>query len=149
MPQAPPAPPTAAQAKRAMLDLFIAQAVGDLTCSWAGPTKEEEVRDNLLWFGEVEQNEEWANSLGAQRRQEDYTVEVIANVYREGTDPEACETTAWDVRSEIATALRNANDLDGLLSEWAEVQTTSMTTYPVEGGWESRATIRVHCRSRI
>jgi len=141
---------TAPAAKQKLLDLFNASVdLTGVTRTWAAPTKDEEYTEEHVWLGDVSQTEKWA-SLGAQKRDEDYTVEVVVQVTRPGDDEITVETRAWQLQAAVTAAVRADVTLAGVLSQWAEVVSTRMETRPAgPSSWLAKGTLLVHCRSRI
>ena len=141
---------TAATAKQRILDLLAARpALAAVKRTWAEPTQQGDHGADHVWFGDTDQSEEWG-SLGAHARNENYVIELTAVAYLPGDDPQAAEARGWTLQGEISQALRSDPSLGGLLSQYAELQTTRMTVDPASaGGWVARANLRVHCVARI
>jgi len=98
---------TAPAAKQAMLTVFGAAAgLTGVTLSWDQPTQESDWTGEMIWLGDVEGSEDWG-TLGAQRRQETYTVGVGVYVEQWGDDPQTVETRLWTVWNAATEALRN------------------------------------------
>jgi hypothetical protein len=144
-------PSTAAQAKRAILDLLAtSDALEGVELSWAGPTQDADVKHRMVWLGKTVQTEKWATSLGAKKRDEDYHVTVIAQVWKDGDDPEQTELKAWDLQSAVSEAIRADLTLGGLLAQFAELSSTEVEPLPASPrGWRARAEMKVHCVARI
>jgi hypothetical protein len=78
---------TAPAAKAALLTIFAAAAgLSGVTLSWDQPTKDSDYTGEMIWLGDVQGSENWS-SLGAQRREETYTVGLGVYVEQWGDDP--------------------------------------------------------------
>jgi hypothetical protein len=98
---------TAPAAKQAILTIFAAAAgLTGVTLSWDQPTKDSDWTGEMIWLGDVNGTEDW-ETLGAQRRQETYTVGVGVYVEQWGDDPQTVETRLWTVWNAATEALRN------------------------------------------
>jgi hypothetical protein len=89
--------------------LTILDAVTDLdavTQSWSAPTKDEDFTGEMIFLGEVTNEEAWA-SLGNMRRRETYTVALTVWVEQWGDDPQAAEQRAYAIWGLVTEALRD------------------------------------------
>lgn len=146
---------TAPAAKQKILDLLNARpalaalvAAKTLRIRWAAPTEEADYRRDIIWLGDVRQTEEHV-ALGGNSKDEDYTVGLWCQSYRTGDDPKATEDACWALREEAAAAIRADPTLGGVLNQWAEIQSTNVTTRPAEKGWLVKAEALVLCHARI
>jgi hypothetical protein len=97
---------TAPAAKAALLTIFAAAAgLSGVTLSWDQPTKDSDYTGEMIWLGDVQGSENWS-SLGAQRREESYTVGLGVYVEQWGDDPQTVETRLWAVWAAATEALR-------------------------------------------
>jgi len=93
--------------KAAVLAVLAARAgLTGVTLSWAGPTKDEDYVEEMVFLGDVESTSDWAE-LGTGRRTEDFTVAITVYVERWGDDPQATEERAYALWDEIEDALRD------------------------------------------
>jgi hypothetical protein len=145
---------TVPAAKAKLLALFEASTVlgaatPAVTCTWAAPTKDDEYQLDHVWIGDVEQSEEF-RVLGQQRIDEEYTVEIVVQAYREGDDEQAVEERAWVLREGVVAAIRADLSLGGILNQWAGTFPTRMEVRPATpSGWLARGTVTLTCRARI
>lgn len=137
---------SAPAAKAGLLTLLRARAaLTGVQVEWAHPGQLIEP-ESVFLLGV--QSDEVPATLGQQRRDETYTLEVAVTVHRPGDDPQACEERAWALAAEVEAAVRGDRTLNGAVSEWAMVQ--GMTQQPfIEGeGRVCEIVVRVECRSR-
>src|SRR4051812_36775871 len=93
--------------KAAVLAILAARAgLTGVTLSWAGPTKDEDFREEMIFLGASEDASDWAE-LGTGRRTEDYTLELTVWVEQWGDDPQAAEERAHALWDEVEDALRD------------------------------------------
>jgi hypothetical protein len=93
--------------------LTILDAVTELdavTQSWAGPTKDEDFTGEMIFLGEVTNEDDWVY-LGNARRRETYTVALTVWVEQWGDDPQTAEQRAYELWGYVTEALRD--DLRG------------------------------------
>lgn len=122
-----------------------------ITYGWPGPDRPRE----FIMLGDVPENEQRVAGMRAtpHAREEDFTIELIVEVTREGvgtTAQQGATERAYTLTAEIENFLRN--DLTAgasLTNGWAQI--TGITL--VEGGDDTRRTsqlvVRVSCRARI
>lgn len=138
---------TAPQAKGAILAILQGHVpLADVACSWGGPVSEESIRDEMVFFGDLEQTEEY---IGPSSIDEDYDLTVIIQVRTPGDDEQATETRAWDIRREVRAALEADGSLGGLLNIGCEVSRTVSESGPLTDGWFARLRVTVHCQARL
>lgn len=93
--------------KTAVLAILAARAaLSDVTRSWAGPTKDEDFTDEMIYLGASEDTSDWAE-LGTGRRTEEYLLDITVWVQQWGDDPQVTETRAHALWDEIEDALRD------------------------------------------
>jgi hypothetical protein len=93
--------------KAAILTILGLRAgLAGVTLNWAGPTKDEDYVDEMIFLGQAERISDWA-SLGAGRRVEDYTIALTVFVEQWGDDPETVEERAYALLDEVEDALRD------------------------------------------
>lgn len=142
-----PATSTIPSVKAHLLAHLTAQLPG-VTVTWGGPTAEEDLTDEMVYFGDVDQDEE---DRGFGTTTEEYTLEIVARVrgYGQGTE-QATEERLWQIRQQIADAVNQDTSLAGLLSaEGARLERTRQDNLPTENGWYSRARMDLRCIARL
>jgi hypothetical protein len=140
---------TAPAAKAKIVELLMARpGLSGVTVTWAQPTEDDfyATGDNV-WLGKVTQSEEHI-ALGGMRKDEDYTVGLWVQSWREGDDPQAVEERAWELRDEAAAAIRADPDLSGILNQWVEFESTEMVTEAFDKGWVAKGECGVLCHAR-
>lgn len=138
--------PTAKAALKAAIesrDNVVSQGV---VVRWGAPTDESQWlgKHEMIYFGRVDQAEEWG-SLGGGRRDEDFTIDVVIQVHQLGDDEQETETRAWELRDEIEAALKADKTLGGAVSHWVQIERTTQENEPLEDGWGVRLTVTVRC----
>lgn len=140
---------TVPQAKAKILDLLDARpGLAGVTRAYTYPADEASIGREHIHLGDVSQTEVWG-AIGGQRRDEDFTIEIVILVRKFGDDPQATETRLWVLREEVATALRSDLTLSGILNQWCELTNTRVDQFPLTDGWTSRARLTVRCTARI
>jgi hypothetical protein len=120
-----------------------------VTVKWSAPADGDQYTRDMVWLGDVDQTEVY-RAIGQERKDEDYTLEVVVQAYLEGDDPRATEERAWELRAAVAAAIRADLTLGGNLNHWAEMDSTRMTTRPADPkGWLAKGTLQLRCRARI
>lgn len=141
---------TAPEAKRRIIVLLNARPnLASTSVTWGGPTKQDDVTDEMVYLTGVEFDGEW-RILGAGQRDEDYTISLVVDVQRYGSDPQPAEERAWALLDEVSAALRSDSTLGGLLllpSELAGGEQTNAPTSPEQMG--ARIEARIHCQARF
>lgn len=142
-------PTTAATAKQRIITALQARAgLAGVTVSYGAPSSSDEIDPEMIFLGDVRFSQAWA-ALGARRRDEDYTIDLTVHVYQDGDEEQVVEERLWALFGEIEQALRDDPTLGGLLAMDAEIDGGEQTTRPSDpGGWVSRLSLRVRCRSR-
>lgn len=140
---------TAPDAKAALLALFDAHAgLSTVRVMWEQPTREEQVRNEMLHLGEVNVTGEWA-VMGGLRRDESYSIAITLRVRREGDDPQATEQRAWTLLHEVSTALAADKYLGGLLHQAAALTDIVQRNDPGPEDWWSVITAQIDCAARF
>jgi hypothetical protein len=91
-----------------------------VTVKWSAPADGDQYTRDMVWLGDVDQTEVY-RAIGQERKDEDYTLEVVVQAYLEGDDPRATEERAWELRAAVAAAIRADLTLGGNLNHWAEM----------------------------
>lgn len=80
------------------------------------------VQQLAVWLGRVTSTED-PSQLGQRKRREDYVIELLVSVARDGDDAQACDHTASAIRDAVETILATPTGryLNGAVSMWAEV----------------------------
>lgn len=142
--------PTTAPAAQAKLLEIVGPVIAPAPFTWAAPTEEKDydLVNGNAWMGDVSQDEDWI-TLGGMAREETYTVELWAQVYRRGDDPKATADHAWLLRNAIAAAVGNNFTLDDAVDIQTSLVATTMTNRPATDGWLARAQMRLRCTARL
>lgn len=115
------APSTIPTVKAALLAKFRAATDPEQTDVWPSRTNEDHQQAENVYLGETGGDRHW-KTLGpgniANQREENYSVQVEVEVFREGTDIEGTEARLW----EIVQALEQALAEDKTLAEVPHVQ---------------------------
>jgi hypothetical protein len=141
--------------KAKLVQLFQASAsLGGATphvrVTWAAPTRDEEYQNDHVWLGRTRQVEEF-RTLGAQRIDEEYTIDIVIQAYRSGNDEQAVETRWWVMREAVVAALRADLSLGGTVNGWVgPFPTDDVEPRPAAPkGWLCKGTVSLTCRARI
>lgn len=133
--------------KAALVTLFDAATAATVT--WAAPTDEEDYVAEMVWLGDVDQEENF-RLLGRQSIDEEFTIDVWIQAIKEGDNPQATEERAWAIREECVTALRSDLTLGGVVNQWIGPFPTRMETRPAgQKQWLAKAQLTLRCRARI
>lgn len=136
--------------KKSLLTNLAARSdMAAVQVEWARPSTDA-IQQESLWCEDTE-NIEDALQLGQLRREEDYTLNLIVSVERDGDDAEGCEARMWDIVAAIEEELRQNNTPAGsdqgvrwaLLSGWRHIPGVS------EGKRVSEIVLRIRVRARI
>jgi hypothetical protein len=85
--------------KARLLELFKAATNAEKTEVWGSrPNEDHQLAENV-YIGDVRGERQWRNvgSPTPHQREEDYSIGVAVEVYREGTDVEGTEARAWEI----------------------------------------------------
>ena len=140
-------------AKAKLLALFKeALAAETATEVWAArPNEDHQLAENV-YVGGVRGRREFRN-VGRQLpngREEDYTVSVDVEVFREGTDYEGTEARLWQLMALLETSVGENPDLGGLANvSWAIVSDFVQETVTAPEGVLSKCTFGVSVTARV
>lgn len=142
---------TAPAVKAYLLSLFRQQAaLTGVNVEWAAPIKDEDYTSDIIWLGDVDPYSQEFLNLGAGRVEEEYDIEITAQAYVAGNDPQFTEERAWTLRASIVTALRADKTLGGTVNKWTGPYPGAMSTRPASpNGWLALTTVRLTCRASI
>lgn len=140
---------TAPAAKAALKALFAARpGLSTVSVMWEVPTREEQVRNEMLFFGNVTVDGSW-QVMGGLRRDEEYSVALTLQVRREGDDPQATEERAWTLLDEVAAAIASDKYLGGLLHQAAALTSISQENVATPEDWWAVITAQIACAARF
>jgi hypothetical protein len=92
--------------KAAVLTVLAARpALTSVTRTWAGPTKDEDFVEEMIFLGVTEDTSEFVAFSGP--REETYTLQITVWVELWGDDPQAAEERAHVLWDEVEDALRD------------------------------------------
>lgn len=144
---------TAFEARRRIIALLQAQpGLDGVLVTRGAPTEEIQSGRELIYFGDsVTDHDAEFVSLGADRRDEDYLLELNVYVFQEGDDEDATEARCEALCDEIATALQGDLTLGQLLKQALEADSFEQATNPVGSpeGWRATAEISLRCQALI
>lgn len=127
-------------------------AVEEPTQVWPKRPNEDYNLSENVFLGDVRGEREFRNvgSVTPHQREEDYSVGVEVEVYREGTDGEGTEARAW----EIVLAIEKAIAEDPRLGFAAQVQWVIAGRFQSQAvggndGWKVTITFDVQVKARI
>lgn len=141
-----PSTSTVPTSKTAILAAIATRsALTGIQQEWAHPGPSIEAES--IFLGGVESNDEPA-TMGNQKRDEFYTVEVIVSVQQGGDDAKTIEVRMWALVAEVEQAIRADSTLGAAV---LSAQIAGKTQRPYIGPEEriSEAVVRVKCRARI
>jgi hypothetical protein len=104
----------------------------------------------FVWLGNVSGDQEWA-AIGQLSRSEEYDLEVIVMVRREGSDQQACTERCFEIAEELAAELRSDPTLAiggraFVASFGGAIELEESASDTARG---STLTVGVHCMARI
>lgn len=145
---------TAPVAQQNLLALLALRAgLSGVGLNWAAPVDADlyAPSGDDIYLGDVNQTQEWAAiNRTVLPKDEHYTLQVFAQAYRQGNDPQGTATRAWALVAEIENQLRADPTINGALNRPAQVQSTLMSTKPADPqAWLAKATVQVACWARI
>jgi hypothetical protein len=139
---------TALRAKAAIKQLMEARGIAGADITWDAPSRK--IGQDLIYVGDIV-SEEVPAALGAQRRDENYTITVLISVMRPfSADPQVVAERAFALYEELEDMLRDNPELEGVV--WmAEVGGwTHAGAANNEAGWrEASIATSVDCQARI
>lgn len=122
---------SAPAAKAALLALLQADAgLSGVQVEYAHPGAA--IQQESIFFNRTTENDS-SVALGQRKRDEDYTLEVVVSVARDGNDPQGCEERCWALVAAIEDVVRANPDLSRTVSKFALYDGADVTPY-VEGG---------------
>lgn len=103
----------------------------------------------FIWLGDVTGSQDWA-TIG-HTRVEDYDLDVLVSVAREGTDQQAATERAFELASEIELALRADQTVSGAVTVASFGGNVNLTELASTDGMSRGAhlTVQVHCMNYI
>lgn len=102
----------------------------------------------MVIIGDVAGDQEWA-SIGATRRDEDYTLDLYAVVLWPGYDQLEALTRCWELYAVVEDVLRANPGAGGPGVMWAEIKRPSGTSSVDDEGYAYQITSGVRVRARI
>jgi hypothetical protein len=75
--------------------------------SWAGPTRDEDYTGEMVFLGEVNNEDNWQDISPQLRRNESYRLAVTVWVEQWGDDPQAAEERVYTIWGEVTETLRD------------------------------------------
>jgi hypothetical protein len=126
---------SAPAAKAAILTILQAAAgLTGVTVMWDQPTKDEDfAAPELVWLGNVTGDENWG-MLGAQRRDEQYSIGLGVYVEQWGDNPQTLEARTWAIWGAATDALRTDLRTPGSLLRAAGVRQYDRITFQQRTG---------------
>lgn len=109
------------------------------------------VAGESVWLGRVASTE-LPSQLGQNKRREDYTIDVVILVARDGNDIQAYEQRLSVLRNAVETMLQTATGrtLNGAVNLWAEVVGFETDSEVADNGgqWLCLSVVKVGCAHR-
>jgi hypothetical protein len=141
-------------AKDAVLALFAnTPALAGVRRTWTWPAEEEDIGQEHMALGTVEQTEEWANiRRDAMSVEEAFTISFGLWVFKPGdvlTAARASEERLWQLRDAFSTALRADIQLGGVVRTARISRTRIEEPETVEEGYIAHAVLEITCAQRI
>lgn len=121
---------SAPAAKAALLTLLQADLGSGVQVEYAHPGPA--IQQESIFFNRTTENDT-SVALGQRKRDEDYTLEVVVSVARDGNDAQGCEERCWALVGHIETVVRANPSLSGTVAKFALYDGADMTPY-AEGG---------------
>lgn len=137
---------TAPAAKAAILTALATRPVlADVSRSWGGPVSDDDYTDEMIYLGDVTVEGEWV-AFGANRRDEEYTVQLSVHALKYGAGTEqATEERAWTLLAEVSAALTADKYLGGLMRDAVALDTIKQTNIPTPEQWATLIVAQIHC----
>jgi len=107
-----------------------------------------QVEREMVIVGDVAGDQEWA-SIGAARRDEDYTVDLYVVVLWPGYDATETMTRAWELWGVVEDVLRQNPGAGGPGVMWSELKRPTGTTSVDDEGYAYQITSGLRTRARI
>lgn len=102
----------------------------------------------MVIIGDVNGDQEWA-SIGASRRDEDYTLDLFVVVLWPGYDQLEALTRAWELYAVVEDVIRANPGAGGTGVMWSEVKRPNGTSSVDDEGYAYQITSGVRTRARI
>lgn len=132
--------------KQALVDLLAARAaLAKVQVSYGAPASPGR---ELIWVGDAAGDQTFA-ALGVNHRDEEYTIQVVFSVLREGQDIRAADDRCFDLAAELESLLRANSTLSVSNVLWTEIGEFTLEEYASDTARESRLTVNVAVRARI
>jgi len=137
--------------KAALLTLMRATgSLSDVQLEYAHPGAT--IQQEYVFYHKTSEREK-AAALGRKRRDEDYVIELIVGVARDGNDAQAAEERCWAIVSIIENLVRlnpgQAGDvMEGIVSGWVVWGGAEMTPLIEAGQRLAEAVCRVEVKHR-
>jgi len=132
--------------KAALFDLLVT-ALDGIQMEWARPS-EDAMAPESVWF-EGTEGQQGAETLGNQRRDENFTLKLLVSVLRDGDDARGVEMRMWEIVAIIETVVRqNAKPIPAQLFD-IQYAGATQTPHQAEGQRASEALVRIAGRARI
>lgn len=143
---------TVPAAKAKLRELFKA-TVDETTEVWSNrPNEDHQLAENIYIGGVSGQRKFMVLSAIVQpnSRQEDYSITVEVEVYREGTDVDGTEARMWEIAQQCELAVAEHRTLDNLNnSQWAIASQFRQATTAGTDGVLANYTFGVAVKARI
>ena len=88
--------------------------------------------------------------LGQMKREEEFTLQAIVSVLREGVDQQSATERAYALVDEIHADLNTDPTINGALANgWARITATPLTELANDTAREARVVVEITCHARI
>lgn len=107
---------------------------------WGGPTNMDDYSQGgeMVYFAEVPEYDDTADTLGATRLREDFTVRIFIDVVHSGDDEQETDNRAWDLHGEVRRLLWQNHNLitqDGVMTVHLRDRTARQINVPLPEQW--------------
>jgi hypothetical protein len=140
-----------APAVKAKLVTLFAAAVEEATQVWFNHTNEDhQIAENVYVCG-IRGERQWSG-LGRHRAnqvEENYSVEVDVEVYRDGTDAEGTENRMWAIVALLEAAIEDPTLGNQQGVTWSLVEHFDQKSTGGNDGWMAAITLGVAVKARI
>lgn len=136
-------------AKQALLNVITARtALASVQVSYGHPGDRIDPHESVF-VDEVVVQQDWETMGGSsRRRKEDFTIEVVVVVGREGQAQQVAEARAWVLVEEVEQAVRADLTLQGTVM-FAGLTDATQTNFAGPQGWVSQVVCKVTCRAQV
>jgi hypothetical protein len=142
---------TTIPAVKAKLVALFTAAVEETTQVWFNHTNEDhQLAENVYVCGS--RGERQWSGLGKRRPnqvEENYTIEVDVEVFREGTDAEGTENRMWTIVEQLETVLEDPTLGNQQNVQWALVERFDQKSSGSTDGWLAQITLGIAVKARI